>query len=155
MEFLGIGWLELFLIFIIILLVAGPNDIQKGARALGRSLNRLNRSANYQMIRRASQELRNLPARLAQEAQLEEIKNLQALKELKEAQNDLQAAANSIGQARPYQAWVEDLSPPAAGGTPAPPAGPPTPAAAPPTAAATLPTAPDPPAGETKSSPPS
>ena len=44
MDFFGIGWLELFFILIIILMVAGPKDIEKGAKGLGRMLNRMNRS---------------------------------------------------------------------------------------------------------------
>jgi sec-independent protein translocase protein TatB len=105
MEFLGIGPLELLLIAIIILLVAGPGDMQKAARNLGRSLNRLYRSPNYQAIRRASSELRNLPNRLAREAQLDE------LTELKQTQRELEETARTIGQAAPpYRAWVEDLA---------------------------------------------
>jgi Sec-independent protein translocase protein TatA len=110
MDLFGIGIGELLFILIIILLVAGPKDIAKTARNLGRGLNRIYKSPNYQIIRKASQEIRNLPARLAREAHLEE------LDELKAAKKDLEAAANAIGQeaAKPFQAWVEDMSPPKA-----------------------------------------
>jgi sec-independent protein translocase protein TatB len=112
MEVLGVGPLELIFILIIILLVAGPKDIANTARNLGKGLNRLYKSPNYQVIRRASQEIRNLPARLAREAQLEE------LEELKVAQKELQDAAQSIGDStKPFQAWVADVS----GSTPNPP----------------------------------
>ena len=71
MEILGIGPLELIFILIIILLVVGPKDLQRTARAIGRFINRLNKSEDFKVIQRASQELRNLPQRLAQEAQLD------------------------------------------------------------------------------------
>ncbi|MCC6188561.1 MAG: twin-arginine translocase TatA/TatE family subunit [Anaerolineales bacterium] len=130
MDLLGIGLPELLLIVIIILLVASPKDIAKTARGLGRGLNRLYRSPNYQVIRKASEEVRNLPARLAREAHLEE------LNELKEAERELREAANSIGESvKPFQAWVEDLGP--ANATTPKPVGPPSaPAAAQPAASA-------------------
>jgi Sec-independent protein translocase protein TatA len=114
MDILGIGLQELFFILVIILLVARPKDIAGTARNLGKGLNRLYKSPNYQVIRKASHEIRNLPARLAREAQLEE------LEELKLAQQDLKEAAQSIGEStKPFQAWVEDVKP----GSGAPPAG--------------------------------
>jgi sec-independent protein translocase protein TatB len=75
MEFLGVGPLELLFIVLIILLVVGPKDVAKIARTLGQWLNRLYKSPNYQFLRRASDEMRNLPARLAREAQLDDLKN--------------------------------------------------------------------------------
>jgi len=106
MDILGIGLQELLFILVIILLIARPKDIAGTARSIGRSLNRLYKSPNYQVIRRASQEIRNLPARLAREAQIEE------LQELKLAQQDLQDAARTIGDStKPFQAWVEDVKP--------------------------------------------
>jgi Sec-independent protein translocase protein TatA len=119
MELFGIGPMELVFIFIIILLVLGPNDIQKAARNFGKLLNRLYRSPGYNMVRQASDELRNLPARLAREAQLDELKNLDDLKDIK---NELQQASNAIrpvDQPKTFDAWVNDLTQPAQ--TPPPP----------------------------------
>jgi len=124
MDFLGIGPLELVFILIIILLVAGPKDIEKSARSLGRGLNRLYRSANYQVIRRASQELRNLPEYLAREAQVEE------LNELKTLGDELNDTAKIGLPERPFQAWVQPLPRPSGNkppGSPMPPAGEPAP----------------------------
>jgi len=134
MDIFGIGPLEFLFVIIIILLIAGPRDIAKGARALGRGLNRLYRSANYQMIRRVSQEIRNLPARLAEEAQLEELKEVAQLKELKEAEAEVKQAARDISQAnkQEMEAWVKDLDAPGA----AQPRQPGTPSANPPIAPA-------------------
>ncbi len=133
MEVFGIGPLEFLFIFIIILLILGPKDIEKTARNLGKSLNKLYRSQSYQVIRKASEEIRNLPARLAAEAQLDELKEMA---EFKEIQNDLNAAVKDINTAAadPMKAWVEEqkaadkeaLTPagglPAEGVTPPPPA---------------------------------
>jgi Sec-independent protein translocase protein TatA len=111
MDILGVGLQELFFILVIILLVARPKDIAGTARNIGKGLNRLYKSPNYQVIRKASHEIRNLPARLAREAQLEE------LEELKLAQQELKDAAQSIGEStKPFQAWVEDVKP--GGGAP-------------------------------------
>jgi Sec-independent protein translocase protein TatA len=107
MEILGIGPLEFLLIFVIILLVLGPRDIEKTARNLGKNLNKLYRSQNYQVIRKASEEIRNLPARLAAEAQLEELKEMADLKDIKE---DLNATVKEINTAAadPLKAWTEE-----------------------------------------------
>jgi sec-independent protein translocase protein TatB len=139
MELFGIGPLELLFIFIIILLVIGPKDIEKTSRNLGKMINRVNRSPNFQVVRRASEELRNLPARLAREAQLDELKELTDLSDVKK---ELQETANTIGNLnKPFEAWTKELPPdvtPAAT-TPAPSAAATVPAdpssAAPPTAA--------------------
>ena len=107
MEILGIGPLEFLLIFVIILLVLGPRDIEKTARNLGKNLNKLYRSQNYQVIRKASEEIRNLPARLAAEAQLEELKEMADFKDL---QQDLTETVKEINTAAvdPLKAWTEE-----------------------------------------------
>ncbi|MCC7359104.1 MAG: twin-arginine translocase TatA/TatE family subunit [Anaerolineales bacterium] len=107
MEILGIGPLEFLLIFVIILLVLGPKDIEKTARNLGKNLNKLYRSQNYQVIRKASEEIRNLPARLAAEAQLEELKEMAEFKELKEDLNETVKEINTAAT-DPLRAWTEE-----------------------------------------------
>ncbi len=107
MEFLGIGPLEFLLIFVIILLVLGPKDIEKTARNLGKGLNRIYRSPNYQVIRKASEEIRNLPARLAAEAQLDELKDLTDFKDLEKDLTDTVKEINTAA-ADPLKAWVEE-----------------------------------------------
>jgi Sec-independent protein translocase protein TatA len=130
MDFFGVGWLEIFFILIIVLLVAGPKDIERGARGLGRMINRLNHSPTYMAVRRASNELRNLPARLAREANLEELKELsQEVKQVKEEVQQVRQeikdnTSNLPGAGKSFQAWVSEA--PAA----EPPAPPPMPAAA-------------------------
>jgi Sec-independent protein translocase protein TatA len=139
MEIFGVGWMELFFILIIILLVAGPKDLQRGARGLGRLLNRIYKSPNYHAIRRASDELRNLPQRLAREANLEELDELRKVPQ--ELQKELKETANTIGSApQEMQAWVKDLSKPPTPPPPSPPAAPPPAATTPDAAEAAAPT---------------
>jgi Sec-independent protein translocase protein TatA len=127
----GIGTLEIIFILIIVLLVIGPKDIEKTSRNLGKMINRVNRSPTFQIVRRTSEELRNLPARLAQEAQLEELKELTDMSDVKK---ELQETAKSIGELnRPFEAWTKDLK---AGEAPPPAIKPP---AIKPPAAATVP----------------
>jgi sec-independent protein translocase protein TatB len=73
MEILGVGPLEVLFIVIIALIVLGPRDLAKSARAAGRYLNRLYRSEAWRSITRASRDLRDLPNRLAREAALEDL----------------------------------------------------------------------------------
>ncbi len=72
MEILGIGFPELILILIILLLVMGPEDIQKAARTLGRGLRKLKTSGVWQSIHQIRQELQWVWWRIEQEASLEE-----------------------------------------------------------------------------------
>src|SRR5258708_3237128 len=111
MELFGIGPMELVFILIIILLVVGPKDIEKFARNFGKFLNRLYKSPGYNIVRQASDELRNLPARLAREAQLDELKDMD---ELKQIRTDLQDASQTLRRSdKPFDAWVNDLTNPA------------------------------------------
>jgi Sec-independent protein translocase protein TatA len=93
MEFLGIGPLELLLIVVLALIVFSPKDIAGGGKAVGRWLNRLYRSETYRSMKQVSQELQDLPNRLAQEAHLDELKDLE--KEVKAAGNSLRLDAPS------------------------------------------------------------
>ncbi len=77
MEILGIGPLEFLVILIIALIIFSPKDLAKGAKEAGRWINRLYRSDAWKSMRQVSQEMQNLPNRLAREAQLEELKELE------------------------------------------------------------------------------
>ncbi len=94
MNILGIGPLELLFIFLIVLLVLKPEDIGKFGRAAGRTLNRIFRSDEWRMVNRAARDLRDLPNRLMQEAQLEELQKLKS--ELDETGQILKKHDNSI-----------------------------------------------------------
>ncbi len=88
MDFLGIGPLELLFIFLIILLVMGPEDMQRTARTLGRWLRRVMTSPYWRSFTHTTQELRQLPTRLAREAGLEE--------DLREVQEGIEAATMTL-----------------------------------------------------------
>lgn len=120
--FLGIGWQELLFLVVLILLIVGPKDMVKWGRNLGHWLNRLQRSENYQLVRKASEELRNLPSRLAREAQLEELQ-----KDLGQTQQELRQTTR---QATQFDAWVKPLEAPAPKPAAAPPPAPPEPPSA-------------------------
>ncbi len=94
MNILGIGPLELLFIFLIVLLVLKPEDIGKFGRAAGRTLNRIFRSDEWRMVNRAARDLRGLPNRLMQEAQLEDLQKLKS--ELDETGKILKKHDNSI-----------------------------------------------------------
>ena len=91
MELLGVGPLELVFIVLIALIVIGPRDIGKTARAAGRFLNRMYKSDTWRAITQASRNLRNLPNQLAREAELDELRN---------ARKDLESAAREVSQER-------------------------------------------------------
>jgi sec-independent protein translocase protein TatB len=104
MDFLGVGPLELILVIILALVVIGPRDLAKLGRDAGRFLNRLYRSPAWRTMNEASRELRNLPNRLAREADLDTLK-----RELEQAgqtlKDDLQAAGEGM------QAWAPPARP--------------------------------------------
>jgi Sec-independent protein translocase protein TatA len=72
-EILGVGPLELLFVIILALVLVGPQELGKTARSAGRLLNRVFRSEEWSAVQQASRNLRNLPARLAREAEIEEL----------------------------------------------------------------------------------
>ncbi len=113
MELLGVGPLELVFIVLIALIVIGPRDISKSARAAGRFLNRMYKSDTWRAVTQASRNLRSLPNRLAREAELEELRS--ARRELESAARDLSQEGRQLESG--LKAWT---TPPA----PTPPAAP-------------------------------
>jgi Sec-independent protein translocase protein TatA len=77
MEILGIGPLEFMVILMIALIIFSPKDLAKGGKEIGRWINRLYRSDAWKSMRQVSQEMQNLPSRLAREAQLDDLKDLE------------------------------------------------------------------------------
>jgi sec-independent protein translocase protein TatB len=74
LSFLGIGPLELLALLVLVLILFNPRDIANGAKNVGRFINRVTRSDNFKLIQQTSREIQNLPARLAQEAELDDLK---------------------------------------------------------------------------------
>jgi Sec-independent protein translocase protein TatA len=77
MEFLGVGPLEILLVVLLAIVLFGPRDIVRNARNAGRTLNRLYKSEAWRTMNQASNALRNLPNRLAREAELDDLKQIQ------------------------------------------------------------------------------
>ena len=84
MNVLGIGPLELLLIFVIILLILGPNDMVKAGNTIGEFIRKIMKSDSWQAVRKASKEMRTLPNRLAREAGIQEFE-----KEIRNTAKDL------------------------------------------------------------------
>lgn len=73
MELFGVGPLEILLVVLLALVLFGPKDLARNARSAGRFLNRLYKSEGWRSMVQASTALRNLPNRLAREAELDEL----------------------------------------------------------------------------------
>ena len=84
MDFLGIGPLELLLIFVIILLILGPKDMIKAGNTIGEFIRKVIKSDGWQAVRKASKEMRTLPNKLAREAGIQEFE-----KEMREASKEI------------------------------------------------------------------
>ncbi len=74
MDIFGIGPLEFIFILLIAMVVVGPRNLGKTGRTIGSFLNRLYRSENWKLFNEASRNLRNLPSRLAREAELDAVR---------------------------------------------------------------------------------
>ncbi len=104
MDFLGVGPLELILVIILALVVVGPRDLAKFGRDAGRFLNRMYRSPTWRTMNEASRELRNLPNRLAREAELDTLK-----RDLEQTGQALKDDVHSGGDG--MQAWAPPARP--------------------------------------------
>jgi Sec-independent protein translocase protein TatA len=119
LNILGIGPAELLFFVVLLLLLFGPKDLARMARDIGRFVGRVTRSQNFQTIQQASQEIRNLPQRIVQEAQLEDIQ-----REAQELKNSVAGpltpppaapatiappAAKPPPDGSPFQAWTQEL----------------------------------------------
>ncbi len=103
MDILGIGPLELLFIFIIILVVLGPNEMVKTGALLGRYLRKLMMSPTWKLIQDTSREIRYLPNKLARQAGLDEIQ-----KEVREGLDlpKIGGFPEQIEQDKRFEAWT-------------------------------------------------
>lgn len=76
MDFLGIGPLELGMIFLIILLVLGPTDMVKVGSQIGKYLRQLMTSETWRSMQKTSKSIRNLPNTLARQAGIDEMREM-------------------------------------------------------------------------------
>lgn len=117
MDLFGVGPLEVLLVILLALVLFGPKDIAKNARTAGRFLNRIYKSEGWRTMVQASSTLRNLPNRLAREAELEELEEVR--REL--AQPGRPPEVPSEPAVPGMAAWTPSPAPPP------PPAAPPSP----------------------------
>ncbi|MEW6717523.1 MAG: twin-arginine translocase TatA/TatE family subunit [Chloroflexota bacterium] len=68
MDVLGIGPLELITIFIIILIILGPNEMVKAGKSLGQFLRNIVTSEGWKATQRIWREIRYFPNKLMREA---------------------------------------------------------------------------------------
>ena len=79
MNIFGIGPLEIIFVFIIGLLVLGPEGMIEAGRKLGKFLRSIIKSTWWQNVRKGVNEIQYLPQRLMREAELEELNELRDL----------------------------------------------------------------------------
>jgi Sec-independent protein translocase protein TatA len=106
MNILGIGPLELALIILILLLILGPEDLEKTGKTVGQWINKLTKSEGWMAVTQISRELRGLPARLAREAELDSLREefdfdnqIGSVPTLKEPHQDKPAEASKVDDA--------------------------------------------------------
>ncbi len=120
LNILGVGPPEILFFIVLLLLLFGPQDLARMARDIGRFVGRITRSEGFQNVQRASQEIRNLPQRLVQEAQLEDLRQeAQTIKNAvsgplmpppaKPAPPAVSTVAQSSPPNSPFQAWTQEL----------------------------------------------
>ncbi|HBY07096.1 MAG TPA: hypothetical protein DEH22_04670 [Chloroflexi bacterium] len=92
MNFLGIGPLELFFIFILALIIFGPNDLIKAGKTLGAFMRKVVTSDGWKTFQQAQKGMRDLPTTLMREAGLEEqdLKHMTGMTDLHEATKDFE-----------------------------------------------------------------
>ena len=73
MNFLNIGFPELFLLALILLIVYGPERLPEEAKKLARTIRKFTRSDAYRDISEIVQAVRTMPWRVMKEVQAEEI----------------------------------------------------------------------------------
>jgi len=72
MEFLNIGGLELVAILVIAFIVLGPDRITKFGKDLGVWVRKLNKNETFRDVVQTTDEIRNYPRKILQDAMLEE-----------------------------------------------------------------------------------
>ncbi len=93
MNFFNIGFPELILVLIIMLVFLGPERMTSGARSLARFISRVVRSNAWRDFFGLYKEIKQYPSQLMKEVQLEEIN-----KEFKDLQAQTQSELNDINQ---------------------------------------------------------
>ncbi|NMA13179.1 MAG: hypothetical protein GX933_08395 [Chloroflexi bacterium] len=95
MNFLNIGVPEILLLLVLALLVLGPEKLKQTLTELARKLNRLVRSDQWRTVSGVYRDIRQYPAKILKETQLEEVQkqldelNRKTEQELRKIQSDI------------------------------------------------------------------
>jgi len=119
MDIFGVGPLEVLLVVLLALVLFGPRELTKNARSAGRFLNRLYKSEAWRTMNEASSALRNLPNRLAREAELDELGKVgRDLNDIQRPPAEVPPPPASPSPTPDLAAWIPDKPPPAPPGVP-------------------------------------
>ncbi len=73
MEFFNLGWSEILLILLVAFVILGPGKISQTARDLGAWLRKLNKSEAFRDVMHTTNEIRNFPRKIMDEAKLDPV----------------------------------------------------------------------------------
>jgi Sec-independent protein translocase protein TatA len=92
MDFLGVGPLELIFIFILVLIIFGPNDIVRAGKSLGRFLRKVVTSDGWKAFQQTRKGMGDIPTMLMREAGLEEedLRKLSGMDDFEDATKVIQ-----------------------------------------------------------------
>lgn len=71
MDFFNLGWTEILLILVLAFIVLGPGKLSKFARDLGGWLRKLNKDGLFREVVQTTEEIRNYPRKIINEAMLD------------------------------------------------------------------------------------
>jgi Sec-independent protein translocase protein TatA len=92
MNILGVGPFEIILVLLVILLVLGPKELVNTSKKLGQFLNNVRRSEAWSGVTQLNRTVRDLPATLMREAELEDMQTemVETGKPIKDLSGELQ-----------------------------------------------------------------
>lgn len=108
MEFFNIGGLELLLILVIALVALGPDRIVEVGRKLGTWLRKLNKNVLFREVVQTTDEIRNYPRKILDEAKLDP-EDLDFSKQIKYEYQDLKTELDDM-QLKANNPKDEDVS---------------------------------------------
>ncbi len=73
MEFLNLGWSEILLILLVAFVILGPDKLTKTGHDIGAWLRKLNRSETFRDVVQTTDQIRNFPRKIMDEARLDPI----------------------------------------------------------------------------------
>ncbi len=71
----GIGVSEILFVLVLMVIVLGPQKMVEGARGLGKTIRKVTRSQFWKDVQQTSKEIREIPKKIIEEADIEEDVN--------------------------------------------------------------------------------